>query len=429
VFAVSLVVQKYGGSSVADAESIKRVARRIVETRKAGSAVCVVVSAMGDTTDELLDLANQVTPLPPGRELDMLLTSGERISMALLAMAIANLGHEARSFTGSQAGVITDAVHGRARIIDVTPGRIQTALNAGHIAIVAGFQGVSQDTKDITTLGRGGSDTTAVALAAALNADACEIYSDVDGVFTADPRIVASARKIRHLSNEEMLEMAACGAKILHLRCVEYARRFDMPIHVRSSFSPNEGTWITDKPQQGPEGESVEAPIIAGVAHDRSEAKITVVGVPDRAGMAAEIFQAVARAEINLDMIVQNVSASETGLTDISFTLPKTDGQTGMQALAQIQEQVGFANLLYDDHIGKLSLIGAGMRSHPGVSATLFQALADGGINIEMISTSEIRVSVVTRDDQLDDAVRAVHTAFGLDSSEGEAVVYGGTGR
>ena len=422
---MSVVVQKYGGSSVVDAESIKRVARRIVETRKAGSSVCVVVSAMGDTTDELLDLARQVTPLPPGRELDMLLTSGERISMALLAMAIANLGHAARSFTGSQAGVITDAVHGKARIIDVTPGRIQTALDAGHIAIVAGFQGVSVDTKDITTLGRGGSDTTAVALAAALEADVCEIYTDVDGVFTADPRIVPTARKIHHLSNEEMLEMAASGAKILHLRCVEYARRFDMPIHVRSSFSANEGTWVSDQTQ----GERVEAPMIAGVAHDRSEAKITVVGVPDRAGMAAEIFRAVAEAEINLDMIVQNVSASETGLTDISFTLPKADGQTGVQALGRIQEKVGFASLLYDDHIGKVSLIGAGMRSHPGVSARLFQALADAGVNIEMISTSEIRVSVVTRDDQLDDAVRAVHTAFGLDSSDGEAVVYGGTGR
>jgi len=425
---VSLVVQKYGGSSVADAESIKRVARRIVETRKAGHSVCVVVSAMGDTTDELLDLANQVTPLPPGRELDMLLTSGERISMALVAMAIANLGHEARSFTGSQAGVITDAVHGKARIIDVTPGRIETALNAGHIAIVAGFQGVSVDTKDITTLGRGGSDTTAVALAAALDADVCEIYTDVDGVFTADPRIVPNARQLQHLSNEEMLEMAACGAKILHLRCVEYARRFDMPIHVRSSFSAYEGTWISDQPRAR-EGDPVEAPIIAGVAHDRNEAKITVVGVPDRAGMAAKIFQAVARAEINIDMIVQNVSASETGLTDISFTLPKTDGQTGMQALSAVRPTVGFASLLYDDHIGKLSLIGAGMRSHPGVSATLFQALADAGINIEMISTSEIRVSVVTRDDQLDDAVRAVHTAFGLDSAQGEAVIYGGSGR
>jgi len=428
---LSLIVQKYGGSSLADADSIKRVARRIVETRKAGNDVCVVVSAMGDTTDELLDLAERVSPLPPGREMDMLLTAGERISMALVAMAIANLGHHARSFTGSQAGVITDSSHGRARIIDVTPGRITTALAEGHIAIVAGFQGVSQDSKDITTLGRGGSDTTAVALAAALNADVCEIYTDVDGVFTADPRIVPSARKIHRLSNEEMLEMAASGAKILHLRCVEYARRFGMPIHVRSSFSYREGTWIVDRPQ-GTEAESgveMEAPIIAGVAHDRSEAKITVVGVPDHPGKAAEIFQACAKAGINIDMIVQNVSAVETGLTDISFTLPKTDGQLGVQALKQVQELVGFASLQYDDHIGKLSLVGAGMRSHPGVSATFFQALADAGVNIEMISTSEIRVSVVTRDDQLDDAVRAVHTAFGLDTAEGEAVVYGGTGR
>jgi len=427
---VSLVVQKYGGSSLADADSIKRVARRIVETRKAGNEVCVVVSAMGDTTDELLDLAQQVSPMPPGREMDMLLTAGERMSMALVAMAIANLGHEARSFTGSQAGVITDSSHGRARIIDVTPGRIQGALDAGNIAIVAGFQGVSQDSKDITTLGRGGSDTTAVALAAALKADVCEIYTDVDGVFTADPRIVPNARKIDRLSNEEMLEMAACGAKILHLRCVEYARRFDMPIHVRSSFSYREGTWIIDPDiTEGEAASTVEAPIIAGVAHDRSEAKITVVGVPDHPGKAAEIFQACADAEINIDMIVQNVSAVETGLTDISFTCPKTDAQTGVQALKRIQGHVGFMSLQFDDHIGKLSLIGAGMRSHPGVSATLFKALADAGVNIEMISTSEIRVSVITRDDQLDDAVRAVHTAFGLDSSQGEAVVYGGTGR
>jgi len=427
---VSLVVQKYGGSSLADADSIKRVARRIVETRKAGNEVCVVVSAMGDTTDELLDLAQQVSPMPPGREMDMLLTAGERMSMALVAMAIANLGHEARSFTGSQAGVITDSSHGRARIIDVTPGRIQGALDAGNIAIVAGFQGVSQDSKDITTLGRGGSDTTAVALAAALEADVCEIYTDVDGVFTADPRIVPNARKIDRLSNEEMLEMAACGAKILHLRCVEYARRFDMPIHVRSSFSYREGTWIIDPDiTEGEAASTVEAPIIAGVAHDRSEAKITVVGVPDHPGKAAEIFQACADAEINIDMIVQNVSAVETGLTDISFTCPKTDAQTGVQALKRIQGHVGFMSLQFDDHIGKLSLIGAGMRSHPGVSATLFKALADAGVNIEMISTSEIRVSVITRDDQLDDAVRAVHTAFGLDSSQGEAVVYGGTGR
>jgi aspartate kinase len=346
-------------------------------------------------------------------------------------MAIAQLGHKAQSFTGSQAGVITDSAHGKAKIIDITPGRIENAIQNGAIAIVAGFQGVSQDTKDITTLGRGASDTTAVALAAALGADVCEIYSDVDGVFTADPRIVPAARKLDRVSTEEMLEMAASGAKILHLRCVEYARRFGMPIHVRSSFSYREGTWIVDRPQ-GTEAESgveMEAPIIAGVAHDRSEAKITVVGVPDHPGKAAEIFQACAKAGINIDMIVQNVSAVETGLTDISFTLPKTDGQLGVQALKQVQELVGFASLQYDDHIGKLSLVGAGMRSHPGVSATFFQALADAGVNIEMISTSEIRVSVVTRDDQLDDAVRAVHTAFGLDTAEGEAVVYGGTGR
>ena len=425
---MSLVVQKYGGSSLTNADSIKRVARRIVETRKAGHEVCVVVSAMGDTTDELLDLAQQVSPLPPAREMDMLLTAGERMSMALVAMAIANLGHTARSFTGSQAGVITDSAHGKARIIDVTPGRIRGALDDGDIAIVAGFQGVSADSKDITTLGRGGSDTTAGALAAALHADVCEIYTDVDGVFTADPRIVPTARRIERLSNEEMLEMAASGAKVLHLRCVEYARRFDMPIHVRSSFSYREGTLIVTQPVAD-EGENVEAPIIAGVAHDRSQAKITVVGVPDHPGKAAEIFQACADAEINIDMIVQNVSAVETGLTDISFTLPKTDGQVGVQALKRIQSASGFASLLYDDHIGKLSLVGAGMRSHPGVSATFFRALAETGVNIEMISTSEIRVSVITRDDQLDDAVRAVHTAFGLDSADGEAVVYGGTGR
>jgi aspartate kinase len=422
-------VQKYGGSSVADAESIKRVARRIVDTRKAGNEVCVVVSAMGDTTDELLDLAQQVSPLPSPRELDMLLTAGERISMAVLAMAISSLGQEARSFTGSQAGVITDSAHGKARIIDVTPGRIRQALDKGHIAIVAGFQGVSQDTKDITTLGRGGSDTTAVALAAALGADVCEIYTDVDGVFTADPRIVPAARRIDRISSEEMLEMAASGAKILHLRCVEYARRFGLPVHVRSSFNHREGTWVTDRPLAGREGGTVEQPIISGVAHDRSEAKITVVGVPDKPGKAAEIFEAVAAAEINIDMIVQNISAAATGLTDVSFTLPKSDGQTAMAALKRVQGPVGFDSLLYDDQIGKVSLIGAGMRSHPGVSAKCFSALADADVNIEMISTSEIRLSVVTRADRLDDAVRAIHTAFGLDSSEGEAVVYGGTGR
>jgi aspartate kinase len=423
---VSIVVQKYGGSSVADAEAIKRVARRIVETQRAGHSVCVVVSAMGDTTDELMDLAEQVTPSPPARELDMLLTSGERISMALVAMAIAQLGSEARSFTGSQAGVITDDAHGAARIIDVTPGRIQSALDAGHIAIVAGFQGVSQTTKDITTLGRGGSDTTAVALAAALGADVCEIYTDVDGVFTADPRLLPNARKLDVLSMEEMLDLAANGSKILHLRCVEYARRYGIPIHVRSSWSRKPGTWIKDNPYEG-EG-AVEAPIIAGIAHDRSEAKITIVGVPDRVGIAATIFGAIAEAGLNIDMIVQNVSAAETAKTDISFTLPKADGPKAMSVLQSIKHHVEYADLRFDDGVGKIALVGAGMKSHPGVSAKFFGALAEAGINIEMISTSEIRVSAVTRAEDLDEAVRAVHTAFGLDSTE-DAIVYGGTGR
>jgi aspartate kinase len=429
---VGLVVQKYGGSSVADAEGIKRVAKRIVDTRRAGNEVVVVVSAMGDTTDDLRDLAKQVSPLPPPRELDMLLTAGERISMALLAMAIANLGHEARSYTGSQAGVITDSAHGKARIIDITPGRIRDALDAGAIVIVAGFQGVSQDTKEITTLGRGASDTTAVALAAALGASICEIYTDVDGVFTADPRIVATARRLPHITYEEMLEMAASGAKVLHPRCVEYARRYDIPVHVRSSFSTRTGTWVSDKPPVTDEFEGVdqmEQVIISGVAHDRSEAKITVVGVPDKPGEAAAIFQALADAEINIDMIVQNISAAATGLTDISFTLPKTDGETAMAALDRIRSSIGFEDLLYDDHIGKISLIGAGMRSYPGVSATFFSALASAGVNIEMISTSEIRISVVVRGEHVDEAVRAVHSAFDLDAREAEAVVYGGTGR
>ncbi|WP_329248440.1 aspartate kinase [Actinoallomurus sp. NBC_01490] len=422
---MALVVQKYGGSSVADAESIKRVAQRIANTKRDGHDVAVVVSAMGDTTDELIDLANQVSPLPPARELDMLLTSGERISMALLAMAIANLGHEARSFTGSQAGVITDGSHGKARIIDVTPGRIRGALDDGLIAIVAGFQGVSQNSKDVTTLGRGGSDTTAVALAAALGADVCEIYTDVDGIFTADPRIVPAARRIPDISYEEMMEMAACGAKILHLRCVEYARRYAMPIHVRSSFSNKTGTWV----KSSIEGNAMEQAIISGVAHDRSEAKITVVGVPDKVGEAATIFQTLADAEINIDMIVQNISAAATSRTDISFTLPRTDGQTAMAALNKIKERIGFDSLRYDDQIGKVSLIGAGMRSHPGVTAKFFGSIADTGVNIEMISTSEIRISVVVDQDDVDAAVTAAHRAFDLDSDQVEAVVYGGTGR
>jgi aspartate kinase len=426
---VALVVQKYGGSSVADADGIKRVAQRIVATRKVGDLVVVVVSAMGDTTDELRDLANQVSPLPPGRELDMLLTAGERISMALLAMAIANLGLEGRSFTGSQAGVITDSAHGKARIIDVTPGRIQAALDAGAIPIVAGFQGVSQDTKDITTLGRGASDTTAVALAAALSADACEIYTDVDGVFTADPRIVPAARRIPRISYDEMLEMAASGAKVLMLRCVEYARRYDIPIHVRSSFSNRAGTWVTGRAANQTEDGEMEQAIISGVAHDRSEAKITVVGVPDKVGEAARIFRTIAAAAINIDMIVQNVSAAATGRTDISFTLPREDGQAAMTSLRRLQDEVGFDSLLYDDRIGKVSVVGAGMRSHPGVSATFFGALAEAGVNIEMISTSEIRISVVVDENDVAVAVAAAHQAFDLGAGEESAVVYGGTGR
>jgi aspartate kinase len=423
---VGLVVQKYGGSSVADAEGIKRVAKRIVDAKKSGHQVVVVVSAMGDTTDELIDLAEQVSPIPAGREFDMLLTAGERIAMALLAMAIKNLGHEAQSFTGSQAGVITDSVHNKARIIDVTPGRIRTALDQGNIAIVAGFQGVSQDSKDITTLGRGGSDTTAVALAAALKAEVCEIYTDVDGVFTADPRVVKKARKIEWISSEDMLELASSGSKVLLHRCVEYARRYNIPIHVRSSFSGLKGTWVSNEPR---EDQNVEHAIISGVAHDTSEAKVTVVGVPDKPGEAAVIFRAIADAEINIDMVVQNVSAAATGLTDISFTLPKNEGPKAIEALKKARTLIGFESLRYDDQIAKISLVGAGMKTNPGVTAQFFEALSNAGVNIELISTSEIRISVVTRADDVKEAVQAVHSAFGLDSDSDEAVVYGGTGR
>ncbi|WP_347349143.1 aspartate kinase [Nigerium sp.] len=419
------IVQKFGGSSVADAESIKRVARRIVATHEQGHDVCVIVSAMGDTTDELLDLAQRVSPNPRPRELDMLLTAGERMSAALLAMAINDLGHTARSFTGSQAGVLTTESHGDARIIDITPGRIESALGDGDVVIVAGFQGVSQTTKDVTTLGRGASDTTAVALAAALGASFCEIYSDVDGVFTADPRIVPGAQRIPEISYDEMLEMAANGAKILHLRCVEYARREHVDVHVRSSFSDKPGTWVKDL-DEGKRMEA-EAALITGIAHDRTEAKITVAGVPDKIGNASRIFEAVARAGINIDMIVQNASVQDN-TTAISFTLPQNDGPKAMAALAAVQDEIGFAQATYNDKIGKVSVIGVGMRSHPGVSAHTFTALAEAGINISMISTSEIRISVVVPIDDIDRAVRAVHTAFGLDAS-GEAVVYAGTGR
>ena len=431
---MSLIVQKFGGSSVADAEGVKRVARRVVDTQKAGNDVVVVVSAMGDTTDELLDLAAEVTSnVTPSRELDMLLTAGERISTAILSMAINDLGAKAQSFTGSQAGMITDGVHGSARLVEVRPDRIRESVEAGNIAIVAGFQGMNRQSGDITTLGRGGSDTTAVALAAALNADVCEIYSDVDGVFTADPRIVPTAHKLDTITSEEMLEMAANGAKILHLRSVEYARRFNLKLHVRSSFSNLEGTIVV--PEESAELTPthlkeipLEQPLISGVAHDRTRAKITVVGVPDVPGSAAKVFGLINEAKVNLDMIVQNVPTDRPGVTDISFTLDQDQGPTALKALEDAKAELGFQEVIYNESVGKLSLVGAGMKTNTGVSFTFFEALSNAGVNIDMISTSEIRISVITDLNKLDEAVRAVHTAFGLDA-EGEATVYGGTGR
>ena len=431
---MSLIVQKFGGSSVADAEGVKRVARRVVDTQKAGNDVVVVVSAMGDTTDELLDLAAEVTSnVVPSRELDMLLTAGERISTAVLSMAINDLGAKAQSFTGSQAGMITDGVHGSARLVEVRPDRIRESVEAGNIAIVAGFQGMNRQSGDITTLGRGGSDTTAVALAAALNADVCEIYSDVDGVFTADPRIVPTAHKLDTITSEEMLEMAANGAKILHLRSVEYARRFNLKLHVRSSFSDLEGTIVV--PEESAELTPIhlkeiplEQPLISGVAHDRTRAKITVVGVPDVPGSAAKVFGLINEAKVNLDMIVQNVPTDRPGVTDIFFTLDQAQGDAALKALKAAQAELGFQEVIYNESVGKLSLVGAGMKTNTGVSFTFFEALSNAGVNIDMISTSEIRISVITELSKLDEAVRAVHTAFGLDA-EGEATVYGGTGR
>ena len=431
---MSLIVQKFGGSSVADAEGVKRVARRVVDTQKAGNDVVVVVSAMGDTTDELLDLAAEVTSnVTPSRELDMLLTAGERISTAILSMAINDLGAKAQSFTGSQAGMITDGVHGSARLVEVRPDRIRESVEAGNIAIVAGFQGMNRQSGDITTLGRGGSDTTAVALAAALNADVCEIYSDVDGVFTADPRIVPTAHKLDTITSEEMLEMAANGAKILHLRSVEYARRFNLKLHVRSSFSDLEGTIVV--PEESAELTPthlkeipLEQPLISGVAHDRTRAKITVVGVPDVPGSAAKVFGLINEAKVNLDMIVQNVPTDRPNVTDISFTLDQAQGAAALKALKAAQAELGFQEVIYNESVGKLSLVGAGMKTNTGVSFTFFEALSNAGVNIDMISTSEIRISVITDLNKLDEAVRAVHTAFGLDA-EGEATVYGGTGR
>ncbi|HZD72946.1 MAG TPA: aspartate kinase [Actinomycetota bacterium] len=407
---MALIVQKYGGTSVADAPRIRHVADRVAATKQAGHDVVVVVSAMGDTTDDLVDLARRVSSDPPPRELDMLLTAGERISMALLAMAIAERGVTAKSFTGSQAGIITDTLHGKARILDVRAGRISEALSQGHVVIVAGFQGVSTD-HDVTTLGRGGSDTTAVALAAALGAMSCEIFTDVDGVYSADPRLVPEARKLHVVSYEEMLEMAACGARVLMLRCVEYARRYGIPVHVRSSFTEAPGTWVRE------EDERMEKAIISGVPHDTSEAKVTIVRVPDRPGIAARIMRSIAEHGVNVDMIVQNVSHNAT--TDISFTVPKADLSSAMVVLDKLASEVGAAEVVADSDIAKVSLVGAGMKSSPGVAAGMFEALADAGVNIEMISTSTIRISCVVRSADVTTAVRAIHDRFHL-SDEAE---------
>lgn len=426
---MALIVQKFGGSSVGDADKIKHVASRVIATQAAGNQVVVVVSAMGDTTDELLDLANSVSadPSKSPRELDMLLTSGERISMSLLAIAINSQGARSQSFTGSQAGIVTDSVHGNARIAEVTPERIRLSLDAGNIAIVAGFQGFNRETQDITTLGRGGSDTTAVALAAGLGADLCEIYSDVDGVYTSDPRVIKGAKKLDHIDVESMLELAAAGAKILHIRAVEFARRHNVDLRVRSTFSDNPGTIV----YSGKAGEGMEESVVSGVAIDKGQSKVMVIGIPDVPGKAAELFTLIADAGANIDMIVQNTPTGSDvadAVSDIGFTCPKADTKKVAVALEAAKAKLGFRNLEIDEEIGKLSVVGAGMRTHSGVSATMFKALADAGINIEMISTSEIRISVITSDDQVDAAARAVHTAFGLDSDI-EAVVYAGTGR
>ena len=438
---MALIVQKYGGSSVADVEAIKRVAKRIVDTRNAGHKLVVVVSAMGDTTDELLDTAAQITDNAPEREMDILLTAGERISMSLLSMAINELGVPAQAFTGAQAGIHTTSAYGRAQITGMVPERIARAISEGQVAIVAGFQGISDD-EDVTTLGRGGSDTTAVALAAALHADVCEIYTDVDGLFSADPRIVSKAHRLRSISTEETLELAAHGAKILHLRAVEFARRYKVPLHVRSSFSEKDGTWISDRPASpalkglvpdaaflDPKEGKMEQPIISGIAHDRGQDKITVAGVPNHPGRAAMVFQTIAAAGANIDMIVQNIPVADPTRANITFTIPEADAQVALDALESAKDEIGFKEVRYNPNIGKLSLVGTGMRTNPGVAARLFAALSEAGINIDLISSSEIRLSIVTKLDDLDRAVAVVHSAFGLDAEVSEAVVYAGTGR
>ena len=438
---MALIVQKYGGSSVSDVEAIKRVAKRIVETRNAGHKLVVVVSAMGDTTDELLDTAAQITDNAPEREMDILLTAGERISMSLLSMAINELRVPAQAFTGAQAGIHTTSAYGRAQITGMVPERVARSISEGQVAIVAGFQGISDD-DDVTTLGRGGSDTTAVALAAALHADVCEIYTDVDGLFSADPRIVPKAHRLRSISTEETLELAAHGAKILHLRAVEFARRYKVPLHVRSSFSEKEGTWISDRPASpalkglvpdaaflDPKEGKMEQPIISGIAHDRGQDKITVAGVPNHPGRAAMVFQTIAAAGANIDMIVQNIPVADPTRANITFTIPEADAQVALDALESAKDEIGFKEVRYNPNIGKLSLVGTGMRTNPGVAARLFAALSEAGINIDLISSSEIRLSIVTKLDDLDRAVAVVHSAFGLDAEVSEAVVYAGTGR
>jgi aspartate kinase len=408
---VALVVQKYGGTSVADPDRIKAVADHVAFTRNHGNDVVVVVSAMGKSTDNLISLANAVSGIQPGREMDMLLTAGERISMSLLCIALAGIGVDAVSFTGSQVGIITDTVHTKAKILEVKGDRVRDALTAGKVVVVAGFQGVSTDS-EVTTLGRGGSDTTAVALAAALDADVCEIYTDVTGVFTADPRIVPQARKLARLQFEEMLEMAGVGSKVLALRSVEFARNHNVPIHVRSSFTWEHGTWVANETSEG--GATMEDPVISGVVQDASESKVTVIAVPDRPGISAALFENLANANINVDMIVQNTS--KDGLTDISFTVPKADMKTAEDIVARVAGEIGAQAVTHDADIAKVSLVGAGMKTSPGIAARMFRVLADNNVNIHMISTSTIRVSVVISLSDMETAVRALHTAFGLDS-------------
>jgi aspartate kinase len=408
---VAVIVQKFGGTSVADPDRIRAVADHVAYTQKHGNQVVVVVSAMGKTTDNLLSLAQQVSDVHPGRELDMLLTTGERISMSLLCMALAGVGVDAVSFTGSQVGIITDTFHTKAKILEVQGDRVREALNDGKVAVVAGFQGVSTE-KEITTLGRGGSDTTAVALAAALDAEVCEIYTDVTGVFSADPRIVPQARKLSRLNFEEMLEMAGAGSKVLALRSVEFARNHNVPLHVRSSFTWERGTMVTDDPTEG--DSSMEDPIISGVVHDASESKVTVAGVPDRPGVSAALFEPLANANVNVDMIVQNTS--KAGYTDISFTVPKADMKVAEEIVSRVAKEIKAEGVSHEADIAKVSLVGAGMKTSPGVAAKMFRVLAENDVNIHMISTSTIRISVVVAFGDMERAVRALHTAFGLDS-------------